>query len=280
MKKIFFLIGALTLALMLLAAPTAPAAQAADPTPTPITAPAPKVYALVNVPDRGILNIRADAGVQYARVGAFGPQQKNIQLTGRTSAGTFPRVWFEVKRSGNRYGWIGGYYVTEYVAPDVFCRDEAAKKLIDDFAKAAAAKDGDKLAPMVSPLHGMTVRLFRTGTAITYLKFVPNLFLSDYIVDWGHAPGSNPKVVAPFPDAFAARLQDVFGGTYEMSCNDASVTGVTIPPAWPAEYATINYYAVYKPLAAGAKVSERTWLVGVDYWDGAPHIFAIINFGK
>jgi hypothetical protein len=109
---------------------------------------------------------------------------------------------------------------------------------------------------------------------------VPNLFLSDYVVNWGHAPGSNPDVKAAFPDAFGPRLQEVFGGTYEMKCNDATMTGMKIPSPWPAEYSTINYYAVYKPLASGATVSERTWLVGVDYWDSAPHIFAIINFGK
>jgi len=247
------------------------------PTPTPSETPATvepfeieTVYALVNVPDRGVVNIRSGPGREFARLGAFGAQQIDIELTGRTF-GTFPRVWYQVRRTGGGTGWVGGYYLTEYVEPAMFCKDERAAQVVKDLGQAFIDKDGESLAQLVSPLHGMTVRLFRRGVAINYLWYAPVLFKSNYPVDWGLSRGSLKPNVAPFPDAFTPPMEEVFTSDYEMNCNDASMVSAAGVPAWPAEYSTINFYEVHGE-------NTGSWLVGVDYFDKDPYIFAIIYF--
>ncbi|MEJ5224955.1 MAG: hypothetical protein WHV44_10915, partial [Anaerolineales bacterium] len=187
-------------------------------------------------------------------------------------------VWYEVRRTGGGTGWVGGYYVTEYRAPKDFCADAAPKELIKTFGQAFIAQDGETLGKLVSPLHGMTVRLFRNGTAVNYLWYAPVLFKSDYRVNWGAPHGSLKPVVAAFPDAFTPRLQSVFKSEYTLACNDAAMVSSPGVSPWPPEYANINYYAVTKPASADGKEKASTWLIGVDFVDGEPHIFAIIFF--
>ncbi len=270
--KLLLALVLLSLIGLLAWAPAPARADSAAPTPTPAP-----VFALVNVPDKGVVNLRAGPGREYARVGALSAQQVDVPLTGRV-AGEWPKVWYEVRRTGGGTGWVGGYYVTEYRAPQDFCADDAPRALIKTFGQAFIAKDGETLGKLVSPLHGMTVRLFRNGTAVNYLWYAPVLFKSDYRVNWGAPTGSLKPVVAAFPDAFGPRLQAIFQSDYSLSCNDASMVSAPGVSPWPPEYANINFYAVTKPASADGKEKASTWLIGVDYVDGNPHIFAIIFF--
>lgn len=249
-------------------------AESASPTPTSQPAP---IFALVNVPDKGVVNLRSGPGREYARVGALSAQQVDVPLTGN-SAGEFPKVWYEVRRTGGGTGWVGGYYVTEYRSSADFCADARAKAQVEAFGKAFIEQDGETLGQLVSPLHGMTVRLFRNGTAVNYLWYAPVLFKSDYRVNWGAPAGSLKPVVDAFPDAFTPRLQTVFKSAYTLACNDASMVSARGVSPWPPEYANINFYAVTQPASSDGKEKTSTWLIGVDYVDGAPYIFAIIYF--
>ncbi|RME91621.1 MAG: SH3 domain-containing protein [Anaerolineae bacterium] len=296
MKRLFlFSILAFTLALALYggtltaraenptATPSPSGTPAASPTPTPTFTPSPTPepvkpvgWALVNVPPRGVLRMRSWAGTEYRIVGALAPQQKDVPLTGVTW-GERPRIWYQVRRSGGGVGWISSYYVVEYVPPADFCRDTRVEALLTDLTTAIKNEDGEALSALVSPMHGMTVRLAPKGVSVNYLRYVPYLFTSTYPVNWGRPSAASSAVIAPFKDAFGPRLQAVFGTAYEKSCNDASkVSGVEQP--WPEEYANVNFYTLYVPPKEGESTG-RAWLVGVDYVDGKPYVFALLYYG-
>ncbi len=254
-------------------APTATPTNTPTPGPSPTSTPV--TYALVNVPDRGTLSIRTGPSTWYPIVGAFGAQQKDIPVTGNI-AGDHPRIWFEVRRTGGGLGWISGHYVTEYVKPEVFCKDERTKTLVSDLAKAVASEDGKLLASIASANHGITLRLFRNGPAYNFFYYLPNLFNGTYSINWGKAPGAYQNEVGGFGKIVTPRLKDVFGSGYEIYCNDASKTGSADP--WPPEYANINFLTVYKPESKVGAKDWRAWLVGVDYVSGKPGVFALIHF--
>nr|BAL53193.1 hypothetical protein HGMM_F05B10C15 [uncultured Chloroflexota bacterium] len=159
------------------------ATPALTPSPTLTATPTaiPLTYALVNVPDRGTLHMRSRPDIQSRIVGALAAQQKNIPLTGRTS-GKMPKIWYEVRRSGGGTGWISSYYVIEYVPPEAFCRDERIRPLIENLTKAIRELDGAAFARLVSPMHGVTVRLTAKGTPYNFLELYARYLF------WEHIP--------------------------------------------------------------------------------------------
>jgi hypothetical protein len=253
----------------------AEATASATPALTSTPAPAP-VFALINMPDKSVLSMRAGPGLDYRRVGGVEANMVNLPLTGRIK-GTTPRVWYELRRSGGGTGWITSFYVAEYVAPDVFCQDDRPKALITNFAKAVNDSDGQLVASLVSPMHGVTLRLWRDQLALNYLRYAPYLFSSDYPVNWGPPPGGVKGEVGSLRDAIYPRLKDVFGADYELYCNDASKVSTAFQP-WRSEYKNINFYTVYKPESQDGKRDWRAWLLGVDYVDGNPYLFSLTNF--
>ena len=46
---------------------------------------------------------------------------------------------------------------------------------------------------------------------------------------------------------------------------------------WPKEYANINFYSLHKPSAPGFE-DWRTLLVGTEYVNGQPYVFALYNY--
>ncbi|MBE3037249.1 MAG: hypothetical protein IMZ62_00315, partial [Chloroflexi bacterium] len=44
------------------------------------------------------------------------------------------------------------------------------------------------------------------------------------------------------------------------------------------EYANVNFYTVYKPGTPGVDLDFRYWLVGVEFVQGQPYVFALIHF--
>lgn len=250
-------------------------------TPTPAFTPTatllPLTYALVNVPDKGTLHMRSRPDLQSRIVGALAAQQKNIPLTGRTF-GTMPKIWYEVRRSGGGTGWISSYYVVEYVPPDAFCRDERIRPLIESLASAVKNLDGAGFARLVSPMHGVTVRLTAKGTPYNFLElYARYLFWSTYPIPWGKvAPGGKP-LTGSFKSVVTPRLKEVFDASYELYCNDTSKLVGYLSP-WPVEYQNVNFYTVFKPESKAGAGDWRAWLVGIDYVNRQPYLYALIHY--
>jgi len=251
--------------------------SAPSPTFSPTATAFPLTYALVNVPDRGTLHMRSRPELQSRIVGALAAQQKNIPLTGRT-VGTMPRLWYEVRRSGGGTGWISSYYVVEYVPADAFCRDERVRPLIETLANAIKSLDGKTFASLISPMHGVTVRLTARGTPYNFLElYARYLFWSTYPIPWGKVGMGGKPLTGSFKSVVTPRLQEVFGASYQLYCNDASVLrGISSP--WPAEYQNLNFYTVFKPETQSGAADWRAWLVGIDYVQQKPYLYALIHY--
>lgn len=260
--------------------PSAPALTATPggtPQPTPTATLVPLTYALVNVPDRGTLHLRSRPDIESRIVGALAAQQRNIPLTGRTF-GTIPRIWYEVRRSGGGTGWISSYYVVEYVPSEAFCRDERVKTLLAELTTSVKNLDGALLARLVSPMHGVTVRLSAKGTPYNFLElYARYLYWSTYPIPWGKVGPGGKALTGSFKSLVTPRLQEVFGAQVELYCNDASrLSGYAQP--WPPEYQNVNFYTVFRAESKPGAGDWRAWLVGVDYVNRQPYLYALIHY--
>ncbi len=259
------------------ATPLSTATLPGTPSSSQTATPFPLTYALVNVPERGTLHMRSRPDIQSRIVGALAAQQKNIPLTGRTF-GTMPRLWYEVRRSGGGTGWISSYYVVEYVPPDAFCRDERVRPVIEALTNAIKNLDGKTFASLVSPMHGVTVRLTAKGTPYNFLEqYARYLFWSTYPIPWGKVSAGGKSLTGSFKDVVTPRLQEVFSASYQLFCNDASMLRGVLSP-WPVEYQNVNFYTVFKPETQSGAANWQAWLVGIDYVQQKPYLYALIYY--
>ncbi len=163
-------------------------------------------------------------------------------------------------------------------SPADFCADAQAKALINNLKSALQTSNGDLLASLVSPVHGMDVRLYRDGRVVpydqTHAKF---LFETTFEVDWGVSPGSGQHTIGSFHEVILPALLDVFSKNYTLGCNQVLVGGTTYQASWP--YSGINFYSVYFPgTSANGNLDWHTWLIGIHYVNGKPYLYALINF--
>jgi hypothetical protein len=185
-------------------------------------------------------------------------------------------LWVQVQNPGGGNGWVNASFLTEYVAPAAFCADTRVNTLLTNFGNALTTSNGKTLAPLVSPVHGMTVRLWRNGKAVTfYPKDARWVFGSTYEHHWGAAPGSGLDTVGAFHVVVLPKWLDVFNASYTLSCNVPQTGGASYDTSWPAKYANVNFYSLYKPGPAGNENSWRTLLIGVEYVGGQPYVFSV-----
>ena len=235
-------------------------------------------YAVVLVTPGDVLNIRTGPGVGYAISGNFGATATNVIRTGLSSSADGD-LWVQVQNPGGETGWVDSHFLLEYTAPVTFCADGRVSALLTNFANALKISNGGTLASLVSPAHGMTVYLWRYGIAHTFKQNDTRwVFESTFEHNWGAAPASGMDTVGAFHVAVLPKLQEVFNASYSLTCNSLGTATQYGSNPWPVEYANINFYTVYKPGTPGVDLDFRYWLVGVEYVQGQPFIFAVIHF--
>ena len=69
-------------------------------------------------------------------------------------------TWVEVQNPNGGTGWVNSYYLTEYVSHDAFCADTRIPILIEQLKGSMNQSNGDMFAGLVSPVHGVDVRLW------------------------------------------------------------------------------------------------------------------------
>ena len=163
-------------------------------------------------------------------------------------------------------------------APANFCADGQATTLINNFKSALQTSNGSLLASLVSPNHGMEARYYRNGRIVNYdsvhAKFI---FNSTFPVVWGTAPGSGLETKGSFHELFIPALLDVFNKNYTLTCDQIQVGGTTYQALWP--YPGINFYSVFYPGSQGnGSLDWHTWVLGMDYINGNPHMYSIMQF--
>jgi hypothetical protein len=159
-----------------------------------------------------------------------------------------------------------------------FCSDAQATGLIDSFKSALQTSNGTLFASLVSPVHGLDARLYRTGRVVNYdREHARFLFDTTYPVNWGIAPGSGLDTTGSFHDLLVPALLDVFNKQYTLTCNQIQIGGATYQAAWP--YTGINFYSIYYPGSQdNGSLDWHTWLLGMTYTNGNPYLYAIMQF--
>ncbi len=250
---------------------------------TPLSQPSPgassNTYAVINVFPDDVLNIRLGPGVENAVVGTLQPAQSGLTRTGKTaSAGE--DLWVEIHNPGGGTGWVNADFLTEYVNPAAFCSDARVPSLLRNLETAVNTTDGKLLKSLVSPIHGVNVVYIRNGTVANYSPEEAGwVFQSTYEVDWGPGAGSGEPVKGTFPKIILPALQDAFKNE-SLICNEIKLGGATYEVEWPDEYANLNFYSIHNPGndPSYSGMDWRTWLAGVEYVDGQPYLFVLLNY--
>lgn len=251
-----------------------PAATSILPATTAVYNP----YAVILVESDDVLNIRSAAGVGHPVVGTLPPGATTINRTGPVF-GAGGSDWVEIQTASGT-GWVNSHFLTEYVAPSAFCSDARVTNLLDNLKTALLTSNGELFSSLVSPVHGLDLRLWRYGTSANYSpKEAAWAFSSDYVVSWGPAPGSGDATLGTFSAQPLPKLQEVFGANYSLHCNDTLDLATFSLAPWPSEYANVNFYTVYKPGSEQyGGLDWRAWIAGIEYVNGQPTLFALFNF--
>jgi hypothetical protein len=256
---------------------SAPAAATSTPLP-PVTG-IYNPYAVILVGIGDVLNIRSGAGVGNALVGALQPTAVGVNRIGPASSAGGDR-WVEIQNPAGGTGWVNANFLSEHVASSTFCSDSRVPDLLNSLKTALLNSNGDLLSSLVSPVHGLDLRLWRYGTVANYSpEEAAWVFESEYVVSWGPAPGSGEETRGTFSNQPLPKLQEVFGANYALHCNNTLDLATFSLEPWPSEYANLNFYTVYKPgTDQYGGLDWRAWIAGVEYVQGKPTLFALIHF--
>jgi hypothetical protein len=243
--------------------------------PTPV--PGSGTYAVFGVPMSMPLLIYSAPGTGNSVVGSFPANATNVTRTG-TSQQVGSDTWFEVQNPTGGTGWVNAYFLTEYVTQNTFCTDARILSLVQQFKQAVDQSNGTLLASLVSPIHGLDVRLWAYHEAV---HFTPSetggIFTSTQPYNWGAGPSGNDDI-GTFGAIIQPKLLDtVDNPNLQITCNDSSKSGPVIN-RWPDYYNGTYYYTLYKPGTPGVDFDYRTWLAGFEYINGQPYLFALIEY--
>jgi hypothetical protein len=233
------------------------------------------LFGVIQINPGEVLNIHSAPGVDSPVNGSFAAKANSVMCTGPSST-LGEELWAQVQVPSGGIGWVNSAYLTEYVASATFCADGRVNTLLSNFGNAIKTSNGGTLASLVSPAHGMTVRLWRNGNAIPFFpKDARWIFDSTYEHNWGAAPGSGLDTVGAIHAVVLPKWLDVLNASFISGCNVSQAGGASYDTAWPAVYANVNFYSLYKPGPAGNELSWRTLLIGVEYVEGKPYIFSV-----
>jgi hypothetical protein len=232
-------------------------------------------YAVILVAPTDVLNVRSGPGAGYSVVGSFAATATNVMRAGPASV-VDGALWVQVQSPS---GWVNSTYLTQYVSPLAFCADGNVNTLITNLGNALKSSNGELLASLVSPAHGMTVHLWLHERGITFdREHARWVFDSTYANNWGIHPASGLETTGSFHEVVLPKLLDVINAPapgYTLTCNSVQTGGASYDTSWPPEYANVNFYSLYKPGPTGNELSWRTVLVGVDYVNGLPYVFSL-----
>ena len=263
-----------------------------SPTPTATVTPKPPVmptvtvgptatlttgsFGVVLVKSNDSLNIRSGPGISYSITGTFEYTETSITRTGPVS-GSGRDLWYQVQNPLGGSGWVNSSYLTEYIRSESFCADARVPQLFDRLKQAVNTSDGKLFASLISPIHGLDVRLWHYTTPINYSPAgAAEAFTSSTVQNWGAGP-SSIDTIGTFASVIQPKLQDVLNTpTYSALCNDPEFASLFSEP-WPGEYTNFSYYSLVRPGTPGVDLDYRQWMAGIEYVRGQPFLVALIH---
>lgn len=241
------------------------------------------LYAVIQLGEFDLLNVRLEPGLSSHVPFTLPPQQRDLKPTGQIKR-VDEVTWVEVELPEGDLGWVSAQFLTEQVEPDLFCQDTRVEALLERLIGSVKERDGDVLAELVSPAHGLTLyhNVWNPPVRFENPEAIPMLYLSTVDYDWGIQEGSGLPLVGPFKELVYPKLQDVLAYSHTRQCNvlepDVSVGATTGVVYWPVEYANLNFVALYRQAPEGQELNWRTWVVGIEYVDGLPYIAVLVQF--
>ena len=237
-------------------------------------------YAVILVSEGDVLNMRSAPGVGNPIVDTLAAQATGILHTGKYQ-GINGSQWAEVTTPAGIKGWVNAHYLTEYKDPQAFCQDERVGLLIDRFILALQAQDGRAIVSLISPIHGLTIRVSWWNPEVNFpFNEIGQIFTDDQSQNWGVQDGSGSPIVGSFSEVVFPLLQEVVNSPFSSHCND--IEGGTGGSAgwilWPYEYRNINFVALYREALPGDELNWRTWAIGVEYVAGEPTIAFLVQY--
>ena len=157
------------------------------------------------------------------------------------------------------------------------CQDPQVTALIDSLKTSMHTSDGALLSSLIHPAKGMEVRWVRNGNVITYTQEKAKfLFETTFEANWGAEPGSGQDKMGSFHDVIVPDLIKIFDQSYTLHCKELKHGGATYDLSWPYQG---DYYSVYFPGTDQYGLLDwRTWAVGIEYVNGKPFIYALMQF--
>jgi len=216
-----------------------------------------------------------DPSTASQEVHSFTFDETGIQLTGsQEQVGN--TLWVETRLPTGGTGWVDRHFLTESIPAAAFCADPAVQDLLAQVKETLASKDGLRWRDLVSPVHGLNLQYLRGGTVANYSPEEARwMFGTTYALNWGMHPGSGLDVKGTFKDEVLPKLLDVYRAEYTVTCNDIRTGGTTYETIWAEMYRNINFVTLYRPGPPDQELDWRTLLLGIEYVEGKPYLFAI-----
>jgi hypothetical protein len=236
-------------------------------------------FAIVWIPVDEKLQVRRPAGISGSVVAELSFDQTGIQLTSKQSR-LGSSTWVEIVSPAGLTGWVQEWNLTEEVPADVFCSDMRVVRLLESIGNAIRNADGKALASVVHPKRGLTMRYewWNPDINIPATSLI-NLFTDSTVYNWGEMKGSGASIEGSFNEIMKPRLDDVFDGTPQVSCNVLTAGTTSRVTIWPEEFTNVNFYTFHRSAPEGGnKYDWRTWALGFEYVGGTPYLSLLIQY--
>ncbi|GAB4470849.1 MAG: hypothetical protein Kow0088_04090 [Anaerolineales bacterium] len=253
----------------------------ATQTPTPFPSLGEKV-SVVFVSDQEAISVYANPAQTDAVIAQLAPNQTNIHLSGEIQE-IDGQQWVEIQLDGGSKGWVNAQYLTPAIGADQFCLDERVQGYTDRILEIFRLRDGDRLAEIVSPIHGLRLRTHWSSPEV-YLggsEEVSELFTSSKTFSFGKGRQSQTLIQGTFMDVIYPLLLDVQDGGVE-TCNTLEqglaadwLSGFI---QWPFEYANLNYLARFRPAPPDNELDWRMWAFGIEWIDQQPYLTVMVHY--
>ncbi len=251
-----------------------------EPPPTNPLGPTPEIagYAVAWVPEGETLPVVEPAG-SGAVVDELDAADREIELTGNTTFLGSAR-WVEIRRSGGGTGWVRAWNLVEAVDPEGFCQDIRVLDLIVAFRRALEQRDGEALAALVSPRHGLVIRHdWWNPEVIVPPEEIADLLEGTRAYHWGEQLGTGFPIEGAFRQVILPQLEDVLVDEAEVHCQVLRVGATTRPAVWPSEYVNIPFYSLFRPPRVESNpYGWRAWALGFEYVNGQPYLVLLVQY--
>ena len=228
------------------------------------------------------LSILLDGLNPYSLMGLDPARSQALFVSGWGTDGAGEAILYVTRRSDGSLYFYGVLIApTRFVSSsspishEAFCADTRIPGLIEQLRASMSQSNGDMFAALVSPSHGVNVRLWAYSSEVNLSPATArNIFSSTDSYNWGGGPSGVPDV-GSFKDLIQPKLVEVLNApNKETYCDELTKV---FPLAMPWPYPNIRYYNLYKPSTTDISLDFRTWLIGFEYINNQPYLHSMVT---